>query len=41
MRAEALRTLAGISDPRNEQLFSAEAARKAFAGVKLRNRQAS
>lgn len=29
---DMLRTLAGISDPNNEHLFTAEAARKAFAG---------
>ena len=31
-----LRTFAAISDPANEQRFTAEYARKAFAGVKLR-----
>lgn len=30
---DMLRTLAGISDPKNEHMFTAEAARKAFAGV--------
>jgi hypothetical protein len=39
--AEALRKLAGISDPLNEQVFSAEAARKVFTGGKLRSCQAS
>ena len=30
---EMMRTLSGISDPKNEHLFTAEAAQKAFAGV--------
>lgn len=33
---EQIRTFAGISDPRNAHLFSAEAARAAFAGVPVR-----
>lgn len=33
---DVLRTFAGISDPANEHLFTAESARKAFAGVKVR-----
>ena len=36
--AEMLRTLAGISDPKNEHQFTAEAARKAFAGVEVLRR---
>ena len=32
-----LRTLAAVSDPKNKSLFSANAARKAFAGVKVRD----
>lgn len=32
---DVLRTFANISDPRNRHLFSAEAAQKAFSGVKL------
>jgi hypothetical protein len=32
---EVLRTFAGISDPANEHLFTAQSARKAFAGVKV------
>ncbi len=36
---ETLRTFAYISDPANRHLFSAEAARKAFAGVPLRDLQ--
>jgi hypothetical protein len=31
---DVLRTFAGISDPENEHMFTAEAARKAFAEVK-------
>lgn len=34
---EVLRTLAAISDPANAHLFSAAAAAKAFAGVKVRD----
>lgn len=37
---EVLRALASISDPANEQLFTAESARKAFAGVKIRHAHA-
>lgn len=37
---DVLRTLAGISDPANEHLFTAESARKAFAGVKVRHAHA-
>lgn len=37
---DVLRTFAGISDPANEYLFTAEAARKAFAGVKVRHAHA-
>ena len=33
----ALRTFAAVSDPKNKNLFSANAARKAFAGVKVRD----
>lgn len=36
--AEILRTLAGISDPKNEHQFTAEAARNAFAGVEVLRR---
>lgn len=36
---DMLRTLAGIFNPCNEHLFTAEAARKAFAGVKVRHPQ--
>ena len=32
-----LRTFAAVSDPKNKNLFSANAARKAFAGVKVRD----
>jgi hypothetical protein len=32
---EMLQTFAGISDPRNKHLFTAQAARKAFAGIKV------
>lgn len=32
-----LRTFAAVSDPKNKSLFSANAARKAFAGVKVRD----
>lgn len=35
---EMLHTLAGISDPKNEHQFTAEAARKAFACVKVLRR---
>lgn len=37
---DVLRTFAGISDPANEHLFTAESARKAFAGVKVRRAHA-
>lgn len=37
---DMLRTLAGISNPSNEHMFTAEAARKAFAGVKVRHAHA-
>lgn len=33
----ALRTFAAVSDPKNKNIFSANAARKAFAGVKVRD----
>lgn len=32
-----LRTFSAVSDPKNKHLFSANAARKAFAGVKVRD----
>lgn len=32
-----LRTLAAVSDPKSKSVFSANAARKAFAGVKVRD----
>jgi hypothetical protein len=32
---DVLRTLAGISDPANQHLFTAESARRAYAGVKV------
>jgi hypothetical protein len=32
-----LRTFSAVSDPKNKSLFSADAARKAFAGVKVRD----
>lgn len=34
---EVLRTFAGISDPANEHLFTTESARRAFAGVTVRD----
>lgn len=37
---DVLRTFAGISDPANEHMFTAESARKAFAGVKVRHAHA-
>jgi len=37
---DMLRTLAGISNPNNAHMFTAEAARKAFAGVKVRHEHA-
>lgn len=36
LSVEVLSTLAGISDPRNEHMFTAEAARRAFADCATR-----
>lgn len=37
---DVLRTLSGILDPNNEHMFTAESARRAFAGVRLRRPRA-